>query len=71
MRSKDGGGGNFCRWWREKSWKKMTLWLPEKYDHVSDIIIHREPFSNLKTVQSMLTTAEMRLKSRAQVPTLE
>lgn len=40
--------------------------LPEKYQHVSDIIIHRDPFLDLKTVRSMLTTAEMRLKSRAQ-----
>nr|GEV33749.1 receptor-like protein EIX2 [Tanacetum cinerariifolium] len=40
--------------------------LPEKYDHASDIIIHQEPFPDQKTVWSMLTTAEMRLKSRAQ-----
>nr|GEY74033.1 hybrid signal transduction histidine kinase M [Tanacetum cinerariifolium] len=39
---------------------------PDKYQHVSDIIIHQDPFPNLKTVRSMLTTAEMRLKSRAQ-----
>ncbi|GKA39581.1 hybrid signal transduction histidine kinase M [Tanacetum coccineum] len=45
--------------------------LPEKYDHVSDIIIHREPFPDLKTVRSMLNTAEMRLKSRAHVTTLD
>nr|GEU65334.1 hypothetical protein [Tanacetum cinerariifolium] len=44
--------------------------LLEKYDHVSDIIIHREPFSDLKTVRSMHTTTKMRLKSRAQVSTL-
>ncbi|GJT18992.1 ribonuclease H-like domain-containing protein, partial [Tanacetum coccineum] len=41
--------------------------LSDRYQHVSDIIIHRDPFSDLKTVRSMLTTAEMRLKSRAQV----
>ncbi|GKC84140.1 hybrid signal transduction histidine kinase M, partial [Tanacetum coccineum] len=40
--------------------------LPNKYQHVSDIIIHRDPFPDLKTVRSMLTTTEMRLKSRAQ-----
>nr|GEX14681.1 ribonuclease H-like domain-containing protein [Tanacetum cinerariifolium]GEY62264.1 ribonuclease H-like domain-containing protein [Tanacetum cinerariifolium] len=40
--------------------------LPDKYHHVSDIIIHRDPFLDLKTARSMLTTAKMRLKSRAQ-----
>ncbi|GKA37507.1 ribonuclease H-like domain-containing protein, partial [Tanacetum coccineum] len=40
--------------------------LSDKYQHVFDINIHREPFPDLKTVRSMLTTAEMRLKSRAQ-----
>ncbi|GJZ51329.1 ribonuclease H-like domain-containing protein [Tanacetum coccineum] len=40
--------------------------LPDKYHYVSDIIIHRDPFPDLKTVCSMLTTVEMRLKSRAQ-----
>ncbi|GJT59907.1 hybrid signal transduction histidine kinase M [Tanacetum coccineum] len=39
---------------------------PDKYQHVSDIIIHRDPFPDLKTVRSTLTTTEMRLKSRAQ-----
>ncbi|GKC19143.1 hybrid signal transduction histidine kinase M, partial [Tanacetum coccineum] len=38
--------------------------LPEKYDGVSLLIAHREPFPDLKTVCSMLTTEEMRLKSR-------
>ncbi|GJZ03536.1 hypothetical protein Tco_0536811 [Tanacetum coccineum] len=37
-----------------------------KYEHVSDIIIYWELFSDLKTVRSILTTAKMRLKSRAQ-----
>nr|GEW79320.1 hypothetical protein [Tanacetum cinerariifolium] len=37
--------------------------LPEKYQHVSDTIIHRDTFLDLKMVRSMLTTAEMRLKS--------
>ncbi|GJR23113.1 hypothetical protein Tco_0971640 [Tanacetum coccineum] len=40
--------------------------LPKKYNHVSNNIIHREPFLDLKTVRSMLTTTEMRLKSQAQ-----
>ena len=38
--------------------------LPDKYQNVSDIIIHHEPFIDLKTVRSMLTTAEMCLESR-------
>nr|GEV15592.1 pescadillo homolog [Tanacetum cinerariifolium] len=41
--------------------------LPKKYQHVSNNIIHRDTYPDLKTVCSMLTTAEMRLKSRAQV----
>nr|GEV67870.1 ribonuclease H-like domain-containing protein [Tanacetum cinerariifolium] len=45
--------------------------LPEKYEHVYDIIIHREPFLDLNTVRDMLITAEIRLKSRAQVTTLD
>nr|GFC55278.1 hybrid signal transduction histidine kinase M [Tanacetum cinerariifolium] len=40
--------------------------LPAKYENVSTIIVHREPFSDLKTVRSMLTTKEMRLKSHEQ-----
>ncbi|GJW14349.1 hypothetical protein Tco_0018482 [Tanacetum coccineum] len=40
--------------------------LPDKYKNVSGIIVHREPFLDLKMVCSMLTTEEMRLKSRAQ-----
>nr|GEX62479.1 hybrid signal transduction histidine kinase M [Tanacetum cinerariifolium] len=40
--------------------------LPDKYQHVSDIIIHQDPFSDLKTVYSMLTMMEMHFKSRAQ-----
>ena len=40
--------------------------LPAKYDSVSTIIAHREVFPDLKPVRSMLTTEEMRLKSRAQ-----
>ncbi|GKC64196.1 hybrid signal transduction histidine kinase M [Tanacetum coccineum] len=40
--------------------------LPDKYDNVFGIIVHREPFLDLKTIRSMLTTEEMRLKSRVQ-----
>ncbi|GJT35080.1 hybrid signal transduction histidine kinase M [Tanacetum coccineum] len=45
--------------------------LPDKYDNVSGIIVHREPFSDLKTVHSMLTIKEMRLKSRAQAISID
>ncbi|GKB84572.1 hybrid signal transduction histidine kinase M [Tanacetum coccineum] len=40
--------------------------LPPRYDNVCGIIVQREPFSDLKTVRSILTTKEMRLQSRAQ-----
>ncbi|GJT13669.1 hypothetical protein Tco_0860711 [Tanacetum coccineum] len=40
--------------------------LPTKYDNVYGINVHRVPFPDLKMVCSMLTTEEMRLKSRAQ-----
>ncbi|GJT32550.1 hypothetical protein Tco_0922969 [Tanacetum coccineum] len=40
--------------------------LPDKNQHVFDIIIYRDPFPDLKMVRSMLNTAEMCLKSRAQ-----
>ncbi|GJY52859.1 hybrid signal transduction histidine kinase M [Tanacetum coccineum] len=40
--------------------------LPDKYENVSSIIVHREPFLDLKTARSMLTTEEMRLKSKSQ-----
>ncbi|GJV98649.1 hypothetical protein Tco_1553901 [Tanacetum coccineum] len=40
--------------------------LLDTYQHVSNIIIHRDSFPDLKTVCAMLTTAEMHLKSRAQ-----
>ena len=45
--------------------------LPDKYQHVSDIIIQREPFPDLKTFRSMLTTTEIRLKSRATQPAID
>ncbi|GJR22837.1 hybrid signal transduction histidine kinase M [Tanacetum coccineum] len=40
--------------------------LPTKYDNVYGIIVHWEPFPDLKKVRSRLTTEEMRLKSQAQ-----
>ncbi|GJZ18912.1 hybrid signal transduction histidine kinase M [Tanacetum coccineum] len=39
--------------------------LPDKYDHVCGIITHREPFPDLKTAHSMLTTKDMRLRSKS------
>nr|GEZ54837.1 hybrid signal transduction histidine kinase M [Tanacetum cinerariifolium] len=38
--------------------------FPTKYYNVYGIIVHREPFSNLKMVCSMLTMEEMQLKSQ-------
>ncbi|GKD84898.1 ribonuclease H-like domain-containing protein, partial [Tanacetum coccineum] len=40
--------------------------FPTKYDNVYVIIVHREPFWDLKMVSSMLTIKEMQLKSRVQ-----
>ncbi|GJU71830.1 ribonuclease H-like domain-containing protein [Tanacetum coccineum] len=40
--------------------------LPEKYENVCGIITHWDPFPDLKTARSMLTTEEMRLKSKSQ-----
>ncbi|GJU16997.1 hypothetical protein Tco_1144963 [Tanacetum coccineum] len=45
--------------------------LPDKYDNVFGIIVHREPFPDLKMVRFMLTTEEMRLKSRAQASPID
>ncbi|GJY66495.1 hypothetical protein Tco_0468733, partial [Tanacetum coccineum] len=45
--------------------------LPDKYENVSGIIIHWEPFPDLKMVCSMLTTEEMRLNSRAQATSVD
>ncbi|GJZ10301.1 hypothetical protein Tco_0545060 [Tanacetum coccineum] len=45
---------------------KAELRISNKYDNVSGIIVHREPFPDLKTARSMLTTEEMRLKSKSQ-----
>ncbi|GJS33982.1 ribonuclease H-like domain-containing protein [Tanacetum coccineum] len=44
--------------------------FPNKYENVFGIIVHREPFPVLKTVHSMLTNEEMRLKSRAQATSI-
>ncbi|GJU84866.1 ribonuclease H-like domain-containing protein [Tanacetum coccineum] len=38
--------------------------FPDKYDHVCGIIHHRDSFPDLKTARSMLTTKEIRLKSK-------
>nr|GEV59374.1 hybrid signal transduction histidine kinase M [Tanacetum cinerariifolium] len=40
--------------------------FPNKYENVCGIIIHREPFSDLKMARLMLTTEEMRLNSKSQ-----
>nr|GEZ91706.1 hybrid signal transduction histidine kinase M [Tanacetum cinerariifolium] len=40
--------------------------LPSTYETISTIIVSREPFPNLKTVRSLLTNHEMRLKSTVQ-----
>nr|GEU84508.1 ribonuclease H-like domain-containing protein [Tanacetum cinerariifolium] len=45
--------------------------LPAKYGNVYDIIVYQEPLLDLKMVHSMLTTEEMRLKSRAQATSLD
>nr|GEW38610.1 hypothetical protein [Tanacetum cinerariifolium] len=45
--------------------------LPDKCDNVIGIIVHREPFSDLKMVHFMLTAKEMRLKSRAQASPID
>ncbi|GKD52797.1 hybrid signal transduction histidine kinase M, partial [Tanacetum coccineum] len=39
--------------------------LPDNYVNVCGIITHREPFPDLKTACLMLTTEEMRLKSKS------
>ncbi|GJS18700.1 ribonuclease H-like domain-containing protein [Tanacetum coccineum] len=45
--------------------------LPDKYGNVSGIIVHWEPFLDLKMVCSMLSTEDMRLKSRAQASPID
>ncbi|GJR82489.1 ribonuclease H-like domain-containing protein [Tanacetum coccineum] len=45
--------------------------LPFTYETISTVIVSREPFPDLKTVRSLLTTHEMRLKSRVQNPLVD
>ncbi|GJR81737.1 ribonuclease H-like domain-containing protein [Tanacetum coccineum] len=45
--------------------------LPSTYETISTVIVSREPFPDLKTVKSLLTTHEMRLKSRVQNPLVD
>ncbi|GJV78570.1 ribonuclease H-like domain-containing protein [Tanacetum coccineum] len=42
--------------------------LPSTYEMISTVIVSRESFPDLKMVRSLLTTHEMRLKSRVQNP---
>nr|GEZ12340.1 ribonuclease H-like domain-containing protein [Tanacetum cinerariifolium] len=45
--------------------------LPSTYETISTVIVSREPFPDLKTVRSLLTIHEMRLKSRVQNPLVD
>nr|GEW88399.1 ribonuclease H-like domain-containing protein [Tanacetum cinerariifolium] len=45
--------------------------LPSTYKKISIVIVSREPFLDLKTVRSLLTTHEMRQKSRIQNPLVD
>ncbi|GKC43608.1 ribonuclease H-like domain-containing protein [Tanacetum coccineum] len=45
--------------------------LPSTYETISTVIVSREPFPDLKMVRSLLTTHEMRLKSRVQNPLVD
>nr|GEV26497.1 ribonuclease H-like domain-containing protein [Tanacetum cinerariifolium] len=45
--------------------------LPFAYETISIVIVSREPFPDLKTVRSLLTTYEMRQKSRIQNPLVD
>nr|GEY01887.1 hybrid signal transduction histidine kinase M [Tanacetum cinerariifolium] len=45
--------------------------LPSTYETISTVIVSREHFPDLKTVRSLLTTHEMRLKSRVQNPLVD
>nr|GEW39917.1 ribonuclease H-like domain-containing protein [Tanacetum cinerariifolium] len=45
--------------------------LPFSYETISTVIVSREPFLDLKTVRSLLTTHEMRLKFRVQNPLVD
>ncbi|GKA44849.1 ribonuclease H-like domain-containing protein [Tanacetum coccineum] len=45
--------------------------LPSTYETISTVIVSWEPFPDLKIVRSLLTTHEMRLKSRVQNPLID
>nr|GEV21255.1 hybrid signal transduction histidine kinase M [Tanacetum cinerariifolium] len=45
--------------------------LPSTYETISTVIVSQEPFLDIKTVRSLLTTHEMRLKSRVQNPLVD
>nr|GEW07050.1 ribonuclease H-like domain-containing protein [Tanacetum cinerariifolium] len=45
--------------------------LPSTYETISTVIVSGEPFLDLKTVRSLLTTHEMRLNSRVQNPLVD
>nr|GEU30356.1 ribonuclease H-like domain-containing protein [Tanacetum cinerariifolium] len=45
--------------------------LPSTYEMISTVIVSREPFLDLETVRSLLTTHEMSLKSRVQNPLVD
>ncbi|GJZ00046.1 retrovirus-related pol polyprotein from transposon TNT 1-94 [Tanacetum coccineum] len=45
--------------------------LRSTYETISTVIVSREPFPDLKMVRSLLTTHEMRLKSRVQNPLVD
>nr|GEW93040.1 hybrid signal transduction histidine kinase M [Tanacetum cinerariifolium] len=45
--------------------------LPSTYETISIVIFSQEPFPELKTVRSLLTTHEMRLKSKGQNPLVD
>nr|GEZ77015.1 hybrid signal transduction histidine kinase M [Tanacetum cinerariifolium] len=45
--------------------------LPSTYETIYVLIVSREPFPDLKMVRSLLTTHEMRLKSRVQNPLVD
>ncbi|GJW08838.1 ribonuclease H-like domain-containing protein [Tanacetum coccineum] len=40
--------------------------LSDKFAHIAGIIAHREPFPDLETMRSMVTTEEMRLNTKSQ-----
>nr|GEU61180.1 hypothetical protein [Tanacetum cinerariifolium] len=48
-----------------RSWTRSKKGLLDKYDQVCGIMHHRDTFPDLKTTRSMLTSEEMRLKSKS------